>query len=289
MSHRPAADPRTVWFVLAVIVAATVAVWYIGKAQTPRPASPTVIAPVAGKGEATNSDMLKEKGGADVESAPVSYMPGVTGYLATPKSGGPYPGVVMVHEWWGLNDQIKDTARQLAGRGYDVLAVDLFGSVATTPDQAMAQVKALDQRKATANLLAAAQYLRAMGAPRLGAIGWCFGGGQALQLSLAEPAAGGKLDATVIYYGQLVTDEKALKAITWPVLGVFGDKDVNIHVEDVKKFDAALGDLGVRHEVHIYPGVGHAFANPSGPSYAPEATKDAWAKTTAFLDANLKR
>lgn len=104
-----------------------------------------------------------------------------------------------------------------------------------------------------------------------------------MQLSLNE-----KLAATIIYYGQLETDKDKLKAINWPVLGIFGDKDTSIPVESARKFDAALDELGIENEIYIYPNVGHAFANPSGMNYAAEETKDAWTKTVNFLDRNLK-
>ena len=118
---------------------------------------------------------------------------------------------------------------------------------------------------------------------RAESLGWCFGGGQSLQLAVNEP-----LDATVIYYGNLVTDEKQLLKIGWPVLGIFGDKDTSIPVSSVNEFDASLDKLKITNEIYIYPGVGHAFANPSGMNYAPEQTRDAWEKTLAFLDKNLK-
>ena len=93
----------------------------------------------------------------------------------------------------------------------------------------------------------------------------------------------------MIYYGSLETNATKLSAIKWPVLGIFGEKDTSIPVETVRKFEAALKEAGVENEIHIYPGVGHAFANPSGMNYAPEQTKDAWKKTLEFLNRNLKR
>jgi carboxymethylenebutenolidase len=191
----------------------------------------------------------------------------------------------MIHEWWGLNDHIKDMARQLAAEGYHVLAVDLFnGSVATTSQQAMAQVQGLDQQPALQNLREAVTFLRNEGAQKIASLGWCFGGGQSLQLSLS----GEPLDATVIYYGNLVSDTSRLQAIHWPVLGVFGSEDTSIPVSSVNEFKSALDGLGVANEVHIYPEVGHAFANPSGMNYAESETRDAWQKTLAFLETSLK-
>ena len=111
-----------------------------------------------------------------------------------------------------------------------------------------------------------------------------IGGGQSLQLALS----GEPLDAKVIYYGALVTDESRLSRIKWPVLGIFGDKDQSIPVATVNEFASALDRLGIKNEIYIYPGVGHAFANPSGENYAPNETKDAWNKTVAFPNKYLK-
>lgn len=231
-----------------------------------------------------NSDMLQNGDAAGISVEEVAYFGGTRGFYAAPKAPGNYPGVVMIHEWWGLSDNIRDMARGLAKEGYHVLAVDLFGKVAATPDEARAQVTALDQAEATENLRSAAAYLRKRGAGKLASLGWCFGGAQSLRLALS----GERLDATVIYYGNLVTDANELKKISWPVLGIFGEKDQSIPVSSVNNFRDALASLGIRQSVHIYPGMGHAFANPSGMNYAPEETKDAWAKTVAFLAEHLK-
>ena len=230
----------------------------------------------------TNGESLPT-GEFDVVAADVRYFEDFSGTYAHPSVEGDYPGVVMIHEWWGLNQNIKDMASTLASQGYHVLAVDLHGTVATTPEQARALTGSLDQQKALANMNAALAFLKSKGATKTASLGWCFGGGQSLQLALNEP-----LDATVIYYGRLETNETMLSAITWPVLGIFGATDQSIPVATVNEFDAALTALGREHEINIYPGVGHAFANPSGANYAPNETKDAWDKTLAFLDKHLK-
>lgn len=234
--------------------------------------------------KATNADQLSSGAGLKVAIEEVEYFEGVKGYYARPMEGGEYPGVVMIHEWWGLNDQIKEMAKELAGEGYQVLAVDLFSSVAADADKARAQVAGLDQETALENMKAAVEYLREKGATRVGSLGWCFGGGQSMQLAVS----GEELEATVIYYGNLVTDKDQLQAIGWPVLGVFGDEDQSIPVQTVREFEAALEDLGIAKSVNVYEGVGHAFANPTGQSYAREETKDAWQKTLEFLESNLK-
>lgn len=207
------------------------------------------------------------------------------GFLAMPKEEGEYPGVVMIHEWWGLNDNIKEMAKLLAKEGYIVYAVDLYGEVATESNRARELATSVRQnpKKAIEDMKKGVSYLNQSGAKKIASIGWCFGGQQSLQLSLNE-----KLDATVIYYGQLIDDKEQLKNIEGPVLGIFGEEDSSITVDSVKSFEAALNELGVENQIHIYPGVGHAFANPSGSNYAAEETIDAWDKTLKFLDDNLK-
>jgi carboxymethylenebutenolidase len=234
-------------------------------------------------GDMKNSEMLAGEG-MSVISEEINYFEDIEGFYAHPETSGTYPGVVMIHEWWGLNDNIKDMARQLAKEDYYVLAVDLFGKVATTPDEARAQIESLDQIKALENLKSATNFLKEKGAPKVASLGWCFGGGQSLQLSVS----GEDLSATVIYYGQLVTDKEKLGQIKWPVLGIFGEEDTSIPVTQVDAFRDSLTSLGIENSINKYPGVGHAFANPSGANYAPEETKDAWVKTLAFLKENLK-
>jgi carboxymethylenebutenolidase len=232
-----------------------------------------------------NGVRLMEKPGLEIVSSDIAYFGGVKGRYAEPKQGGDWPGVVMVHEWWGLNDHIKRVAEQLAAQGYRVLAVDLHeGKMATTPEEARALVGALDQARAVENMKAAAAYLRGRGAGKIASLGWCFGGGQSLQLSLS----GEPLDATVIYYGQPVLDTEKLRILKAPVLGIFGDKDQVIPLASVEAFDRALDAIGVPNSFHVYPGVGHAFANPSGVNYAEAETKDAWEKTLKFLSENLR-
>jgi carboxymethylenebutenolidase len=221
-------------------------------------------------------------------AGPVSYHEGSTGHLALPGTGGPRPAVVMIHEWWGLNDQIKGKADELAREGYVVLAVDLFkGRVAATPQEAQAQVRALNQAEAQANLQGAVSFLRARSdvrADKVASLGWCFGGGQSLRLAQAQP----DLAATVIYYGQVVTDANALKGLP-PIQGVFGEVDQSIPMDQVRAFDQALTQAGTPHEIHTYADAPHAFANPTNSTaYRADAAADAWAKTLAFLRTRLQ-
>jgi carboxymethylenebutenolidase len=117
---------------------------------------------------------------------------------------------------------------------------------------------------------------------KITSLGWCFGGGQSLQLALNSQEH--PLAATILYYGTpLVTDKQSLSKIKWPVLGIFGDKDEAVPIGEVNQFRTSLNQSGITNEIHIYNGVGHAFANPSGDNYAPKETADAWQKTLSFL------
>ena len=230
--------------------------------------------------------------GAPLEGTTARYPSGnetVEGYLVRPAAPGPFPAVIVIHEWWGLNDQVKEEAGKLAAAGYLALAVDLYRGRATAdPEEAHELARGLPEDRAQRDLLAAFDYLAArkdVRADRIGSIGWCMGGGYSLAFALAEP----RLAAAAIYYGRLVTDEAALANLRAPVLGLFGDEDRGIPAAAVRAFQAALERLAKPAAVHLYPGAGHAFANNTRPSYRAEAAADAWAKTLAFFDENLKR
>lgn len=229
----------------------------------------------------------------EVEGEPVSYTTAdnkeITGYLAQPKSPEkPTTGMIVIHEWWGLNDNIRAMARRIAGDGYLALAVDLYnGNVATTSDSAKILMgNAMEGREqAIANLKDGIAYLKAQGATKIGVLGWCFGGAWSLRTALNFPD---DIDATVIYYGHLENDPATLAKLDMPVLGIFGEEDGGIPADQVRAFESTLDSLGIQHSIHIYPNANHAFANPSGERYNAEAAADAWAKTTAFLSENLK-
>jgi carboxymethylenebutenolidase len=226
----------------------------------------------------------------DVRYATVDGRP-VTGYLARPAgSKGPLPGLIVIHEWWGLNDNIRAMTRRLAGEGYLALAVDLYGGQAAADrDAAYALMTATNERPAAAedNLRQAHAYLTGeLKAPTVGSIGWCFGGGWSLTTALLLP---GQLDAAVIYYGHLVTDPERLATLGMPILGLFGEQDKGIPLESVRAFEAALAGLGKDARIVVYPGADHAFANPSGKNYQPEVAEKAWLETTAFLARALKQ
>jgi carboxymethylenebutenolidase len=250
----------------------------------------------------TNATVLSSNEGnseSELQNKSVNYYGSSSGYLVYPTSSSSnattieaqqqkLPAVVMIHEWWGLNDNIKDMANELASEGYVVLAADLFNrEVATDPNRARELSSSVGDspEQAITNLQSAVQYLGSLpnvNSSRIASLGWCFGGGQSLQLALNSDQK--PLAATILYYGNLVNDTNELSKIKWPVLGIFGDQDQSISVESVNQFEQALNQTGITNEIYIYPGVGHAFANPSGDNYAPEETADAWQKTLAFLN-----
>lgn len=232
-----------------------------------------------------NSEIFKT-GKYEIQSENVHYFNSSIGYLARPVSEESFPGVIMIHEWWGLNDNVKEMAEKLASHGYVVLAVDLYdGQVATTSEDARKLVMSFDKNTGIQNMNSAISYLDENYSPRkIGSIGWCFGGGQSLNLALNN----NDMDATVIYYGSLVTDTKTLSVIKWPILGIFAELDKGITIDTVHDFEKSLDELEIKNQVIIYSGVDHAFANPSGNSYAPKASQDAWQKTLEFLHSNLK-
>ncbi|MGZ6098016.1 MAG: dienelactone hydrolase family protein [Myxococcaceae bacterium] len=208
-----------------------------------------------------------------------------TAYVARPK-GAPHGGLLVVHEWWGLNDGVKSDADRYAAQGYLVLAVDLFGgSVATTPEQAQKLMSEMDEKHATEVEVAGIDWLtQELKGKKLATLGWCMGGGQSLNASLASPA---KVSATVIYYGLPVTDVNLLRKLQGPVLGIWAKRDGWITPEKVAAFDLALKDAGIKHEFRSYD-ADHAFANPTGGRYNPPAAQDANEAARRFLKSALK-
>ncbi|MCH7820586.1 MAG: dienelactone hydrolase family protein [Proteobacteria bacterium] len=213
----------------------------------------------------------------------------VYGYFVFPSDMvEPLPAVIVIHEWWGLNDNVRAMADRLASEGYIVLAVDLYaGKTATNAEVARHMMLSVveNTKAATQNIRKAYQFVsETAGAPRIGSLGWCFGGGWSLTTAMLFPD---DLDATVIYYGRVTDDEEKLRPINVPILGLFGADDKGISVRSVQLFEEALERLRKTYEIHIYPGAGHAFANPSGKNYNPEIAEDAWTRTLEFLGHNL--
>jgi carboxymethylenebutenolidase len=237
--------------------------------------------------------LLLSVSAAAIDGKAVSYKSGdetVNGILYAPAGHGPFPALIVIHEWWGLNDWVKQQAEKLAAQGYVALAVDLYrGKVADNPDLAHELMRGVSPDRATRDLQAAYDLLASqpnVKKDRIGSIGWCMGGGYSLDTALAEP----HLAATVINYGHLATEPSELKKINAPILGLFGGQDRGITPDDVRKFQQAMEQLGKKVEVKIYPDAGHAFENPNNKQgYRPEDAADAWQRTVDFLATTLKK
>lgn len=196
----------------------------------------------------------------------------------------PAPAVLLIHEWWGLNDQIKAVAAELANQGFLALAVDLYGGeVATDPTDAQNHMNAVDPEQATETLAGWIGWLKAdsRGTGKVATVGWCFGGGWSLNASIAAP-----VDATVIYYGRVERSPEDLAKLEGPVLGHFAEQDKWINREMVAGFEKNMGLAGKTLEVHWYD-ADHAFANPTGDNYRKPEAELAWSRTLAFLRQNL--
>lgn len=211
------------------------------------------------------------------------------GLLYLPQGAGPHPALVLIHEWWGLNDWIKQQAAKYAGEGYVVLAVDLYhGKIASDPETAHELMRGLPQDQGVRDLVAGVHFLESrkdVERNRIGAIGWCMGGGYAAQLAIAAPS----LRAVAINYGALPTDKSQLAKIHAAILGNFGAKDQGIPPEAVHAFQAAMESLGKHVDLKIYPDAGHAFENPNNTAgYKPQDAADAMARMDAFFAEKLK-
>jgi carboxymethylenebutenolidase len=214
----------------------------------------------------------------------------LVGFLAMPGDAAePLPGLIVIHEWWGLNDNIKAMTRKLASEGYVALAVDLYnGAKADTPEKAQPLMAAVvgDQEAARSNLKQAYDYLDKYAlAPRIGSVGWSLGGGWSLQTALMLPD---HLRAMVMYYGPITGSQSELSTLQMPVLGFFAGLDESIPIPDVLLFRTTLLKLGKPAEIIIYPKAQSGFANPDRGAYDEQATAESWQKTLAFLAENLK-
>ncbi len=226
-------------------------------------------------------------------SGNVVYYKNVQGYLALPaESAQTRPAVILIHEWWGLNDDIKSLARRFANEGYVALAVDLYdGEVATSSDNARALAGAVrgNTDEAFANLNGAVAYLRSRAdvtKDQLASVGWCFGGGWSYQMATNDLGT----KASVMYYGQF-DPEDDFAHMKASILGHFGETDTGIKVDSVKEFQAKLQTTNGPHEVYIYPNAGHGFANDregTNAAYNKEAADIAWERTLLFLTNAFK-
>jgi carboxymethylenebutenolidase len=212
-----------------------------------------------------------------------------SGFLAMPDKPGRYPALVVIHEWWGLTDWVKEQTQELAEQGYIALAVDLYrGKVTADPEVAHELMRGLPQDRAVSDLKAAFAYLgtrKDVDRDHIGSIGWCMGGGFSLQLAIHEP----RLAACVVNYGALPTDPNDIQQIGAPVLGSFGAEDRGITPADVQAFEKTMRGMNRRIDVKIYDGAGHGFENSTNTAgYRPEAAADAWARTVAFLNKAMR-
>ncbi len=228
----------------------------------------------------SNTSTVSFKNGTDDE---------VSAFLAEPKGNGSFPAMVVIHEWWGLNERIKQAAQEFASKGYVALAVDLYrGKVTSDPEEAHELYRGLPHDRALRDLNAAVAYLQERSnvkKDKIGSVGWCMGGGYSLSLAVHSP----ELAACAIYYGRLITDQEALKQISAPTIGFFGADDRGIPVDSVKAFEKTMKDLGKSAEVYIYPETGHAFALSGSAAYQETAANDAWQRTWEFFTAHLQQ
>jgi carboxymethylenebutenolidase len=214
-----------------------------------------------------------------------------TGYLALPDGAGQKrPALIVIQEWWGLNDWIQLKTDQFAEKGYVALAVDLYRGKSTgDPKVAHELMRGLPEDRALADLKGAFDYLAArpdVEPTKIGAIGWCMGGGYSLTLAATEP----RLAAAVINYGRLITDQGAIGKVHGSILGNFAGDDRGIPVDDVKQFEASLKAAGKDADIKIYEGKGHAFINPNNKDgYDAAAAADAERRIDAFFEGKLKK
>ncbi len=212
------------------------------------------------------------------------------GYLAQPDTAGPHPAVLLLHEWWGLNEEITHLADALAAEGYVVFVPDAYrGRLAEQVPGALYLRLSTAEPNIFADIDAGLAYLRALpqvDTARVASWGFCFGGEQSLQLALRQPE---NLAAMVMYYGAVETDVTRLRPLlqAQPILGIFGAQDAQIPTAEVQAFAAALNQLGIENTITIYPGVGHAFLTAENYNQ-PGPAGQAWQQTLEFLASALQ-
>jgi carboxymethylenebutenolidase len=248
-------------FLLAIILVAVVSAAFVAGAGTPK------------------TEMVEFKNGNET----------VTGFLATPDTPGTHGAIIVIQEWWGVNDWIKEQTVKFAELGFVALAVDLYrGKIATNPTEAHELMRGLPQDRGIQDLKAAFDYLAArkdVRPDRIGSVGWCMGGGFSIQLAIHEP----RLRACVVNYGALPTDPNDIQQIGMPVMGNFGAEDHGITVADVEAFKKIMDSQKRTFDSKIYPGAGHAFENPNNKDgYRPEAAADAWNREVRFFTYLLR-
>ncbi len=230
---------------------------------------------------------LSQAAAAKLDNVSIKLADGteVTAAIALPKAEKA-PTVLLIHEWWGLNDQIKAVAAELAEMGYIALAVDLYGGkVGSDAPSAKALMKAVNKGVATETLVGWVDFLKnhKQSSGKVATMGWCFGGGWSVNASIAAP-----VDATIVYYGHVTQKADQLKSLKGPVLGHFGTLDKSINKEMVGGFEAEMEKAGKRDSLSVnWYDANHAFANPTGARYDAEDAATAWKRTTEFLKVSL--
>jgi len=244
----------------------------------PRPADPP-------SRKSANSEVVTYQSGDETVSA----------MLYTPGGRGPFPAVMVIHASTGLTDQIKEWAHRLSGEGYAVLAIDLYrGKTVESHEDGAVLAGTVPAGRRERDIDAAMRFLRSRSdvrADRIGALGWCAGGGSVFRLVMRDTA----LKAAAIHYGRVSSDTTLLRKVRTPVLGIFGGKDPTIPTDTVSAFQRQMERLGKSVEITIYPEAGHAFEFPHithGPAsngYHPVEAADAWRRTVEFFALQLKR
>jgi carboxymethylenebutenolidase len=214
---------------------------------------------------------------------------GGRGYLVLPDGKGKHPSIIVIQEWWGLNDWIRENTARFAKQGYVALAVDLYRGRATSdPGEAHELMRGLPEDRALADLKAGVSFLAAradVDADRIGSVGWCMGGGYSLGLATAEP----RLRAAVINYGRLVTAPAQIEAVRAAILGNFAGDDRGIPAADVRTFESQLKAAHKNADIKVFEGKGHGFMNPNNKQgYDVAAATDAWSRIDAFFARTLK-
>jgi carboxymethylenebutenolidase len=246
----------------------------------------TTTPPAAGTG--SNPAPAAPAAGGAMEL--VRYGDGASGFLALPAAGpAKKPALIVIQEWWGVDDWLKEQNARFASKGYVALAPDLYrGRNTSDPAEAHELMRGMPEDRAMADLVAALDYLAArpdVDPNRIGVIGWCMGGGYALKLATADP----RLNATAVNYGSVITDTEAITRINSQILGNFGGADRGIPAADVNAFGANLVRYGKLGDIKIYDGAGHAFMNPNNEQgYDPAASQDAWGRIDRFFARLLK-
>jgi len=210
------------------------------------------------------------------------------GYLAVPEGDGPFPGVIVVQEWWGLDEHIKDVARRFAAEGFAALAPDLYhGHFTKEPGEAQKLMMSLNMGEAVTELVKATEYLGSrpeVAGRGIGAIGFCMGGGLALNLACENS----KIGAAAPFYGVNPTPIERVRNLKGPLLAIYAENDAFAGESARRELEETLKTAGIRHEIVVYPGAEHAFFNDTRPEvYDRDAAVDAWQRVLSHFRQNL--